>query len=273
MPDMQRFLEEDLGEWDDSTTILPSKNASAYIIAKEDCVISGLMEAAYVFEQLGCKAINLFDDGEYVISGALVMEVKGDVRDILKGERLALNFLGRMSGISTITRRCVDLASGVKVACTRKTTPGFRYYEKRAVKLGGGDPHRFNLSGAVMIKDNHISIMGLEGAIATAKQTASFTKKIEVEVETVEDLVTAAKSKVDIIMLDNMSPADVRRGIDILSNLGLRKDVILEASGGITPKDLAEYASAGVDVISLGFITRNARWIDYSMEMCAPDDV
>ncbi|MEM2097851.1 MAG: carboxylating nicotinate-nucleotide diphosphorylase, partial [Methanothrix sp.] len=152
-------------------------------------------------------------------------------------------------------------------ACTRKTTPGFRYFEKKAVLIGGGDTHRFNISGAVMIKDNHIAVMGLENAIKEARRHASFTKKIEVEVEDLDTMVRAAELGADIIMFDNMDPEDIKRGVAMLNEMGVRSRVVLEASGGINPGNLEAYASTGVDVISMGALTRSARWIDFSMEV------
>ena len=197
--------------------------------------------------------------------------MRGNARGILQAERLALNFLARMSGISTLTRECVLRAAAagrqVRVAATRKTTPGFRRYEKRAVSLGGGDPHRFNLSDAVLIKDNHIKLLGLEECLRKARAQASFTKKIEVEVESIEDMLRAAEMGADIIMFDNMPPAQITAGVAILEQKGLRSRVILEASGGITPQNISTYAGTGVDVISLGALTRDARWIDLSLEI------
>jgi nicotinate-nucleotide pyrophosphorylase (carboxylating) len=199
-----------------------------------------------------------------------VLKIWGSARGILQAERLVLNFLGRMSGIATLTRECVRRAatvSRVKIACTRKTTPGFRLAEKRAVFLGGGDPHRFNLSGAVLIKDNHIRLLGLEECLRRARGRASFTKKIEVEVEGLEDMAKAAELGVEIIMFDNMQPGEIERGVEILKEMGLRDRVILEASGGITLENLEAYASTGVDVISMGALTRDAPWMDLSLDM------
>jgi nicotinate-nucleotide pyrophosphorylase (carboxylating) len=269
--EIERLLAEDLGEWDDSTMLLPSCTAKAVIVAKEPCVISGLTEACEIFRYLGVTPLQLFDDGEFVTNGAIVMAATGEARDILRGERLALNILGRMSGISTLTRECVLRArsSGrsVVVAGTRKTTPGFRRFEKRAIFLGGGDPHRFNLSGAVMVKDNHIQMMGIESAVAAARRCASFTKKIEVEVESIEEAQLAASLKADIIMFDNMPPEQIRVAVEALCKNGLREGRILEASGGITPNNIEEYAATGVDVVSLGAITKDARWIDLGLDM------
>ncbi len=269
--ELERFISEDLGEWDDSSGIVPQTDARAVIIAKEDCVISGLTEAAEIFAFFGLSALPIFEDGEFAPSLSEVLSVRGNARGILQAERLALNFLARMSGISTLTRECVLRAAAagrqVRVAATRKTTPGFRRYEKRAVSLGGGDPHRFNLSDAVLIKDNHIKLLGLEECLRKARAQASFTKKIEVEVESIEDMLRAAEMGADIIMFDNMPPAQITAGVAILEQKGLRSRVILEASGGITPQNISNYASTGVDVVSLGALTRDARWIDLSLEI------
>ena len=213
-------------------------------------------------------AAPLYDDGEYVPAAGRVISVRGSARAILQSERLVLNFMARMSGISTLTRECVLTAGGrVRIAATRKTTPGFRVFEKKAVFLGGGDTHRFNLSDAVLIKDNHIKILGLEECLRRAKERASFTKKIEVEVESHDDMIKAAKGGADIIMFDNMAPEEIARGVELLMEKGLRDRMLLEASGGITLDNIQEYAASGVDVISLGALTRNARWIDLSLEI------
>jgi nicotinate-nucleotide pyrophosphorylase (carboxylating) len=268
--ELERFVAEDLGEWDDSSSLIPDIEAQAAVIAKEDCIISGLAEAQEIFAYFRLSAQPLYDDGEFVPAKSRVISVCGSARAILQSERLALNFMARMSGISTLTRDCVLLAGGrVRIAATRKTTPGFRVFEKKAVFLGGGDTHRFNLSDAVLIKDNHIAILGLEECLRAAKERASFTKKIEVEIENQGDMIKAAKAGADIIMFDNMTPEEISRGVQLLDLMGLRDRLLLEASGGITLDNLSEYAASGVDVISLGALTRNARWIDLSMEIQA----
>ncbi len=265
---------EDLGEWDDSSSLVPDIGAKAVIIANEDCIISGLAEAAEIFAYFRLSAAPLYDDGEYVPAGGRVISVCGSARAILQAERLVLNFMARMSGISTLTRECVLSAGGrVRIAATRKTTPGFRVFEKKAVFLGGGDTHRFNLSDAVLIKDNHIKILGLEECLRRAKERASFTKKIEVEVESQGDMIKAAKGGADIIMFDNMAPEEIARGVEQLTEKGLKDRILLEASGGITLDNIQEYAGCGVDVISLGALTRNARWIDLSLEIELEDKI
>lgn len=265
--ELERFVAEDIGEWDDSSTLVPDANARAVLLAKEDCVISGLTEAREILDYFGLDAEPLYNDGEFVSSGSIIMTVSGSARKVLQAERLVLNFLTRMSGVSTLTRECVLRAKGVKVAGTRKTTPGFRIYEKRAIFFGGGDPHRFNLSDSVLIKDNHIKLMGLEECVLAARLQSSFTKKIEVEVEDLDSMLLSAELGVDIIMFDNMSPSEIKKGVEILKQKGLREHVVLEASGGITLETLEEYADSGIDVVSLGLLTRNARWIDLSLEI------
>ena len=265
--EIDRFVSEDLGEWDDSSTLVPEIEARASVVAREDCIISGLSEAEEILDYFGLGHERLYDEGEFVPAKATVMAITGSARKILQAERLLLNFISRMSGISTLTKECVLKAGGVRISATRKTTPGFRIYEKRAVALGGGDPHRFNLSDAVLIKDNHIKLLGLEECIRAAKLQASFTKKIEAEVEDLPSMVRAAELGVDIIMFDNMSPEEISRGTQMLKARGLRDRVILEASGGINPKSVEKYSTCGVDVISLGALTRDARWIDLSLEM------
>ncbi len=266
--ELERFVAEDLGEWDDSSRLVPETPTRAAIIAKEDCIISGLAEAKEILDYFGLDCESLYDDGEFVPGGSRVLCISGSARAILQAERLTLNFLARMSGISTITRECVLSAGGaVRIAATRKTTPGFRAFEKKAVFLGGGDRHRFNLSDAVLIKDNHIRILGLKECLHRAKENASFTKKIEVEVEGLADAAKAARLGADIIMFDNMRPSEIREGVELLRREGLRDRVVLEASGGISPENISEYASTGVDVVSLGALTRSARWIDFSLEI------
>jgi nicotinate-nucleotide pyrophosphorylase (carboxylating) len=264
---LELFVREDLGEMDDSTSIVPEINAKALILAKEECIVSGLEEADQILKYFGLVGERLVQEGSRVFAGSGVLVIEGRARSIIQAERLVLNFMSRMSGISTLTRECVERAGGIRVASTRKTTPGFRSFEKRAVVVGGGDPHRFDLSSSVMIKDNHLKLMSLEEALCAARATASFTKKIEVEVERVEDALKAASLGADIVMFDNMSPGDIRKAVDLLGRVGLRDRVLLEASGGITLANLSDYASTGVDVVSLGALTRSARWIDFSLEI------
>ncbi|HTY92215.1 MAG TPA: carboxylating nicotinate-nucleotide diphosphorylase [Methanocella sp.] len=263
--ELDAYLGEDLGDDDDSNGIVPVVEAFGRIICKEDGVLAGLEEACAIFRHLGLAAGSDFVDGQPVKKGDIVLEARGSARDLMRGERLALNFIGRMSGIATLTAKCVALAPGVRIAATRKTTPGFRKFEKRAIKLGGGDTHRYDLSSAVMIKDNQIRIMGLEDAIKVAKRAASFTKKIEVEVESLEDAEKAAKLGADIIMFDNMKPPTIKKGVKLVKSID--NHILIEASGGISLSNISGYAKTGVDVISLGALTRDAHWLDFSMDI------
>lgn len=268
--EVESFIEEDLGYDDVSCTIVPDRPAEAIIFTKEDCTVAGLKEAGSIFCYLGIQAETTLKDGDCLKKGELIFRLNGGAVSILRAERLALNFLGHLSGIATLTRACVDIvrkhSENTRVACTRKTTPGIRKFEKLAVVVGGGDSHRFNLSDSVMIKDNHIKLMGIEAAIEAAKKT-SFTRKIEVEVESSEDAVLAAKLGADIIMLDNMKPETVKETLGILKEKGLRDSVIVEASGGISRENLENYAKTGVDVISMGSLIHKSRWIDMSLEI------
>ncbi|MEM4311854.1 MAG: carboxylating nicotinate-nucleotide diphosphorylase [Nitrososphaerales archaeon] len=266
------YLKEDVGFGDlTSNLILEDLEAKAIIIVKEDCIIAGLEEAKSLLELLGCKLKPFFKDGEYVKANSIVAEVRGKAKILLMVERTLLNLLMRMSGVATVTRRAVDLVKDinakVKVACTRKTLPGFRIFDKRAVEIGGGDTHRLRLDDCILIKDNHLKLLSLELAIKKAKEKVSFTKKIEVEVSNKDEAVKAAKLGADIIMVDNFTPEGIKEVVDELKKLNLRDKVILEASGKINFENIKDYALSGVDVISLGFITHSARAIDFSMEL------
>lgn len=268
--EIESFIEEDLGYDDVSCTIVPDRHVEAIIFTKEDCTVAGIDEAASIFYYFGIQAETDFKDGDKLSKGDIIFRLRGGAVSILRAERISLNFLGHLSGIATLTRRCTDIvrkySETTRVACTRKTTPGIRKFEKLAVAAGGGDTHRFNLSDAVMIKDNHIKLMGIEAAIKAARKT-SFTRKIEVEVESAEDAVFAAQLKVDIIMLDNMQPDEVKKTLLVLKEKGLRESALIEASGGISLENLEDYAKTGVDVISMGSLIHKSRWIDVSLEI------
>lgn len=267
--EIERFLEEDLGYNDISCTLVPDRQVEAVIFTKEDCVLAGLDVARSFFNYLGIHAITTFSDGDRLAKGGNIFTLSGSSVSILRAERLVLNFLGHLCGIATLTRKCVDAVSAVsdaRVACTRKTTPGLRKYEKLAVIAGGGDPHRFNLSDTVMIKDNHVNMMGVEAALRSARQKASFTQKIEVEVESTEDALRAAFQGADIIMLDNMNSYQVAQTMASLREAQIPEHILIEVSGGISFHDLEAYARTGVDVISMGSLIHQARWIDVSLE-------
>lgn len=268
--EIESFIEEDLGYDDVSCTIVPDRPAEAIIFTKEDCTIAGIDEAVSIFYYFGIQAETDFEDGDQLKKGDIIFRLRGGAVSILRAERISLNFLGHLSGIATLTKKCTDIvrkhSETIRVACTRKTTPGIRKFEKLAVAAGGGDTHRFNLSDAVMIKDNHVKLMGIEAAIKAARKT-SFTRKIEVEVESAQDAVLAAGLGADIIMLDNMQPEAIKEALKILEEKGLRNSVIIEASGGISQSNLEAYAKTGIDIISMGSLIHKASWIDVSLEI------
>lgn len=262
---MKQFLDEDSGvEWRDvGNSVVEGETASASVLVNEEGVVAGLHEAGVLFDILGVEATPRFEDGDEVVSGDVVMGVEGDAAEVLRGERPALNLLGSMSGVATATKRCVEAAGDVVVAATRKTTPGYRAFEKKAVKVGGGDPHRYDLMDAVMVKDNHVELLGLEEAYRRVEREVSFTQKIEVEAESVDGAVMAAELGADIVLLDNMSPGDVGEAMDALSGF----DVLVEASGGITLENVGEYVAAGVDVVSVGGLVHSSDWLEVSMNV------
>lgn len=271
---LRRFIEEDVGFSDITTeSIIPEGTQSkGLIIVKEDGVIAGLEEAKELFTYLDLKAEAKYKDGDYVKAGTIVMEVKGEAKKILAAERIVLNIMMRMSGIATETRKLVDRIKEaglkVRVAATRKTAPGLRFLDKKAVMLGGGDTHRLRLDDAVIIKDNHIVLIGsISEAIKKAREKISFTKKIEVETRTLEEALEAARTGADIIMLDNMTLEQIKEVVSRLKEEGLYGKVLLEASGNINTSNILEYASTGVDVVSLGYLTHSSKALDLSLQV------
>jgi nicotinate-nucleotide pyrophosphorylase (carboxylating) len=202
--------------------------------------------------------------------GNSLLLLSGDAKKILLVERTALNIIGRMSGIATETKKITNIVSAInpscRVAATRKTCPGFQVLDKKAVKIGGGDPHRMNLSDGILIKDNHLVLVPPHTAIHAAKKVSAYTK-IEVEVETSDDALSASKAGADIIMLDNMSVEKTTQTIDLLKREGLRDHVIIEISGGINEEKLPEYAALDVDVISLGALTHSVKNFSVNLEI------
>ena len=267
------FLKEDLG-FEDITTnaLVPEKTtARARIICKGEGVIAGVQEACVIFRLLNIDFKPLVRDGDRVRKGQTVMELSGSARAILYAERTVLNIMMRMSGIATETSKLVETTKKVnpkiRIACTRKTTPGFRYFEKKAVALGGGDTHRFRLDDMILIKDNHLSIIGgVREAVKQARLKTSFSKKIEVEVENAEQALEAALAGADIIMFDNMPPEEAKKTLELLEERGLREKVLIELSGGITPENIKKYSALNVDIISMGYITHSARALDLSLD-------
>ncbi len=270
---LRNLLAEDIGEGDiTAATIIPKNTvADAEVIAKEDGVAAGIEEAIILVEYLGLKAEAKVTDGEKIKNKQVLMTLSGDARTILSAERTMLNLLSRMSGIATKTAALIGKLEKIKVkariASTRKSAPGLLYFDKKAVLVGGGDPHRLHLDDMVLIKDNHIVVVGnAKDAVRQAKANVSFSKKIEVEVTTIEDALKAAKAGADIVMLDNFSPKQAKDASEKLRKGGYDK-VLLEVSGGITAENLLEYASANVDVISMGTLTHSVKALDISLEI------
>ena len=272
---LHEFLDEDVGRGDiTSEAVVPrGQRGRGQVMAKEDCVVAGLEEAGDLFRELGLEFSAQAKDGSEVKSGQIVAVVEGKARSILKGERVALNIIQRMSGIATMTRRLVDAGrranSRLIVAATRKTTPGFRAFEKRAVALGGGDPHRFALDDMVLIKDNHAALAGGVASAVKRAQAArggalSFTKKIEVEASTVEEALEAARLGADIIMLDNFPLPALRRAYQALKER--HPKVLVEVSGNISQENLAKVAPFA-DIVSVGALTHSAPACDFSLKV------
>ncbi len=269
-----RLLAEDVGQGDvTGAAVVPSGyRAVAEVIVKEKGVIAGIEEAIVLAEGLGLSVACEVIDGEKVEKGQVLMRLSGDAATILTVERTLLNLLSRMSGIATATTKLAEKILKAKlktrIAATRKSAPGLLYFDKKAVIVGGGDAHRLHLDDMVLIKDNHIAVAGgLEEAVKRAKRNASFSKKIEVEVTKPADALKAAKLGVDIVMLDNFSPEQIKEAMALLKKAGLSGKLLLEASGGITSENLLEYASSGVDLISLGELTHSTKAFDLSLEM------
>jgi nicotinate-nucleotide pyrophosphorylase (carboxylating) len=271
---LAKLLVEDVGEGDvTNAAVLPEEcTAEAEVIAKAEGVVAGIEEAAVLAEAFGLQVETKVTDGEKVEKGQTLMALSGDARTMLTVERTMLNLLSRMSGIATATHNLTEKIRKAKlktrVAATRKSAPGLLYFDKKAVIVGGGDPHRLHLDDMVLIKDNHIALAGsLEDAVKAAKKNASFTKKIEVEVTKPADVVKAAELGIDIVLLDNFTPDQIRESVALLKKASLGEKVLLEASGGITADNLLAYAEAGVDLVSLGELTHSVKALDISLEV------
>lgn len=265
---IMQALREDITSEDITTNAVmrESKPGKADLICKQDGVIAGLDVFSRVFALLddGVKVEKFFEDGAKVKNGDLLAVVTGDIRVLLSGERTALNYLQRMSGIATYTRNVADLLKGskTKLLDTRKTTPNMRVFEKYAVKVGGGYNHRYNLSDGILIKDNHIGAAGgVKEAIQMAKEYAPFVRKIEVEVENLEMLQEALEAGADIIMLDNMTPETMKKAVEMV---GGRAET--ECSGNVTKENIKSIIDVGVDYVSSGALTHSAPILDVSLK-------
>ena len=267
--DLLRYLAEDLGAGDITTRALAGQAyVRAVVVAKKECVVAGLAEAKAVFEFLGARVELKAKDGALLPAGSAPASVEGPASAVLTGERLALNLLMRMSGIATLTRSLQDKVSVVnpkcRVAATRKTTPGFRRFEKRAVELGGGDPHRFGLHDAFLVKDNHLLVVPDVAEAVRRCRALDPRKLLQVEADRAEQAFAAAEAGADAVLLDNFSPAQARQAYRDLKARFPR--LMVEVSGGITPQNVAQYANAA-DRISLGYLTHSALAVDFGLDV------
>jgi len=261
------FLDEDIGRGDmTSDMIFTDQIMNAVIFVKQPCVLAGLVEAVDIFLLKDLSVFPRSKDGDILKKGTHVLEVEGKARDVLSVERTALNLLSSMSGIATQTRYLVEKVNRNNPKChvsaTRKTTPGYRYYEKKAVVIGGGNPHRFGLFDAILIKDNHLAVAG--GLDAVLEKIKDRKVPAEIEVESMQDAEKCAEAGVEIVMLDNFSPAHARDAYQKLKNIN--PNILVEVSGGITSENIEDYAKHA-DIISLSSITLSAPAVDFSMEV------
>ena len=266
---VRRALDEDLGRAGDITTtatIPASAGARAVIASREAGVIAGLPLAQAAFHMIapGLRFTALVGDGGHVNPGDVVAEIEGSARAVLSAERVALNFLGRLSGIASLTNRFVQQVTGTecRIVCTRKTTPGLRAFEKYAVRCGGGFNHRYGLDDAVLIKDNHIAVAGgVAAALRAAKAAVGHLVKIEVEVDSLDQLDEALGEHVDAVLLDNMGPDMLAEAVRRIAGRA-----VAEASGRITPATAGAIAASGVDLISAGWLTHSAQVLDIGLD-------
>jgi nicotinate-nucleotide pyrophosphorylase (carboxylating) len=266
------FLQEDIGTGDiTSASVLPRHRtvyATVLCTGSNESVTCGLEEAQTVFDICGCSTELVMRDGSLVRKGDVVMNVRGEARSVLKAERTALNLVMRMSGIATITRAFVTLVQQsdpeVKIAGTRKTAPGLRYFDKKAITIGRGYSHRMRLDDMVLIKDNHLEVAeSIERTIQVAKDKVGASVKIECEVKNTEEAIRAANAGADVIMLDNFSPSEAESAVGEIRELCT--PVEIELSGGINLGNVIDYVKAKPDIISIGYLTHSSAAIDYSL--------
>ena len=261
--------DEGFGDITSDAVVDNGQEVSAYIVSKDEGILAGINIIRELFEEYGVNVGFWLAEGSKIANGDVLISVKGDARTILLLERTALNLMMRMSGVATAANNYVNLVGefDVRVAGTRKTSPAIGKFDKHALKVGGADTHRFSLDDMVLIKDNHIAACGtpLE-ALLKAKENVSFSKKIEIEVETLDDAIECVKNGADIVMLDNMTPGEVGEVIDELEKLNIRQNSLIEVSGGITEETILDYAGLGVDIISIGALTHSSRSLNFSLK-------
>jgi len=267
------FLKEDIPFFDVTSEIIEEKKkCKAAILAKQDFILAGMEEAEEFLKFFDIRVDRIKKDGEQVRKGEKIAVLEGEARKILGIERVLLNLISHASGVATATNKlvkaCREVNNKVIVSATRKTLPGLRYIEKKAVKIGGGDTHRMSLSDMVLIKDNHIRLIGsVAKAVKLAKEKTSPFMKIEVEVSNLNEAIEAIENGADIIMLDNLSAEEVEMIVRKLEELKLREKVLIEVSGKIDENNIKDYARCNVDIISSGAITHSAKSVDISLEV------
>ena len=270
------FLREDIGRGDitSNSVLKPNLLATSTILCKdsEQAVVAGLREVGIIFDLCKCSCTALVDEGSMVSHGNEVMTIKGRARDILRAERTALNLLMRMSGIATETKKFVEvvkkISKDIEIAGTRKTAPGLRSFDKKAIKIGGGSSHRNSLDEMVLIKDNHLVLTGSIGeSISSAKKLVGNNIKVECEVTDLQSAIEAINFGADVIMLDNFSPHEVENATRVLKELGIRHKCLLEISGGISLANVSQLAKSNPDIISVGSLTHSVKSVDFSLEV------
>lgn len=271
---LKHFLDEDIRSGDITAEALGPLNAIATgtVLAKSKTIVAGLEETAAIADICGLTHEVLVFEGNWVAPGEPVIRMKGPAKTLLSTERVILNIIMRMSGIATKTYNLVQTARRenprVIVAATRKTTPGFRFFEKRAVQIGGGDPHRYALDDMVLIKNNHLALVGsITQAVRIARERVSFTKKISCEARNLQEALEAVEAGADIVLLDNLLPKDTENVHKVLMQRGLRDRITLEASGGIDEDNVRAFVKSGVDVISSGALTHSYASSNFSMSV------
>lgn len=269
---LKSFLREDVGSGDVTTKHTPRRKITAVVKSRQPGILAGVEECCLLLSTHHVTVTKRRGDGDCVRAGAVILRISGESTKILTLERTLLNILSRMSGIATLTRSYVKHAREanpkIQVAATRKTTPLFRYFEKKAVVVGGGRPHRQGLYDQVLIKDNHIAVFGgVAAAIKTLKKKSNPSLKIEVEVSNLADAVSAVRGGADIVMLDNLKPVKAAKIIRKLAELGLRKGVEIEVSGGIRLNNIKAYAKTGADVLSSSDLICGAKSLDFTLKV------
>lgn len=262
--------DEGFGDITSNAVIEEGKIVNAYIKSKDNGILAGIDIIRNLFEEYGVKVQFWLKEGSKIKENDILMSFIGDAKTILLLERTALNLIMRMSGVATAANYYSNKVKdyNVRIAGTRKTSPAIGKFDKYALKIGGADTHRFSLDDMVLIKDNHIAASGtpLE-TLLKAKENTSFSKKIEIEVETLNDAIECVKHGADIVMLDNMNPKEVKEVIDELNKLNIRQNSLIEVSGGITDEKLIDYAKLNVDIISIGALTHSSRSLNFSLKI------